>query len=418
MKKLDYKWRMLILISTMYFLAQGARQIYNAVLPQMKLDFGGSDTNFGLVSSAFTLVFGLVGPFSGMAADFLHRKWVIITGALVFSAGIFACGFADGLLAVVIAYGVVTAMGQSLMPPSNSSLIGQFHTDTRGTAFAVYQTAIYLGVVCISSVSGWFAGLGSGGWRKAFWCVGIVCAVYALPLVFTLRDSPLPPPDPAKAQEKASVREGLMAFFSKPSAWLLTLALGGYFFSMYGFRCWMPKFFSEVFGLSAAEVGFHSVAWFYLGAFAGVLLAGRLSDRLKKRRPAIRFETEMAGIALCVPFILAMAYAPTMPLMCAAVAAFGFATGVYDSNLYAALLDVVNPRYRAVSVGIFGLGGCIFGACGPAVMGFLNEFFKGVTDGSVQAAMRLSFAASAGAAALGLLAIVIARFFFFTRDSR
>ena len=58
----DYKWMLLALLSATYFLAQGARQIFNAVLPQIKADFAGSgitDAQLGLVGSAFTLVFGL-----------------------------------------------------------------------------------------------------------------------------------------------------------------------------------------------------------------------------------------------------------------------------------------------------------------------------------------------------------------------
>ena len=36
MKKVDYKWVMLALVSAAYFLAQGSRQIYAAVLPDIK----------------------------------------------------------------------------------------------------------------------------------------------------------------------------------------------------------------------------------------------------------------------------------------------------------------------------------------------------------------------------------------------
>ena len=126
MRKLDYKWRLLAFISATYFLAQGTRQIYNTVLPQIKADFATSgtaftDTDFGLVGSAFTLVFGLVLPLGGFLADFLSRKWMIVCGAALFSVGIFCSGFAASLGALLVAYGVVNAAGQALMPPSNSS---------------------------------------------------------------------------------------------------------------------------------------------------------------------------------------------------------------------------------------------------------------------------------------------------------
>ena len=141
MKKVDYKWVMLALVSAAYFLAQGSRQIYAAVLPDIKAALGGNvpDTSLGLVGSAFTWAFGIMMPFAGLAADFFRRKWILVIGSLLFSIGILLSGFASGIGLLLIAYGIMNGVGQSLMPPCNSSLIGQFHDDTRGTAFGVYQ---------------------------------------------------------------------------------------------------------------------------------------------------------------------------------------------------------------------------------------------------------------------------------------
>ena len=119
MKKIDYKWIMLLLISAAYFLAQGTRQIYAAVLPDIKASFGDgvSDASMGLVGSAFTLAFGIVIPFAGLAADFFRRKWIIVAGGLLFGTGILISGFASGLGMLLVAYGVMNGIGQSLMPP-------------------------------------------------------------------------------------------------------------------------------------------------------------------------------------------------------------------------------------------------------------------------------------------------------------
>ena len=189
----NYKWILLALLSATYFLAQGSRQIFNAVLPQIKADFAGvgiTDAQLGLVGSAFTLVFGLAIPFGGILADFFSRKWMIVLGSLLFSVGIFTSGLATGVGLLVLAYGVVNAAGQALLPPSNSSLVGQFHVETRATAFSIYQIVFYVGIVVCSCVSGWFSGLGAGGWRKAFFLFGAISAAWAFALAFLLRDTP------------------------------------------------------------------------------------------------------------------------------------------------------------------------------------------------------------------------------------
>jgi hypothetical protein len=78
----NYKWILLALICATYFLAQGTRQIFNTVLPQIKADFAGvgiDDAQLGLVGSAFMLVFGLTIPLCAVKAwstpESMLMKW-------------------------------------------------------------------------------------------------------------------------------------------------------------------------------------------------------------------------------------------------------------------------------------------------------------------------------------------------------
>ena len=411
----SYKWTMLGIVTLTYFLAQGVRQVYSALSPQIGLDFALSDTQVGFVASTFTLVFGVVLLFSGLAADFFRRKWMIVVGTCLFSLGILGVGFAGGLTALVLGYGIANAFGQAMLPPSNSSLISQFHVETRGTAFAVYQAGIYAGSIICCVVAGYLADLGPGGWKTAFVLFGAIGVVWAVVAALTLRDTQQEPQSlPLNTQHsslntassKPTLREALSAFFSKRTAIVLMLALGCYFYLLYGYKQWSPKLFMTTFGLSKTAAAFHSSFWFYLGAVAGVFLGGLASDRLKARRPGVRLEVEVVAILLAIPFLLLTAQAGTLVLMIAAVILFGFATGVYDSNLYAALMEVVNPRYRAVATGIFGCGGCVFGAFGPGVMGWMNDHFT----------MHASFASLAGFALVGAILISFARFRYFNHD--
>ena len=414
MRKVDYKWVMLALVSSAYFLAQGTRQIYNSVLPQIKEDFlayGVTDTQLGIVGSAFALAFGLAIPFAGLAADFFRRKWMIVAGMAIFSLGILVSGFASGLGMLVVAYGVINAAGQSLMPPANSSLIGQLHVETRGTAFSIYQMCIYVGTVVCSCAAGWLASLGEGGWRKAFVLFGVIGFAWVLLLAWKLRDTPPAAPqprNPATPQPcNPSVREAVLAMVGKPTALLLMLGLGFYFYALYGFKTWLPMFLVKSYpGVTISSAAFHGVFWFYLGAMAGVMCGGRLSDRLYPRRRAIRIEMNILGLVLAVPLLLAMAYAPTFALCVVASGVFGFATGIYDSNLYASLLEVVKPRYRAAAVGLFGCGGCVLGALGPGMLGWMSANFS----------MRAGFASLAVSAAIGAVVILVARYMTFERD--
>ncbi len=412
MRKLDYKWRLLAFISATYFLAQGTRQIYNTVLPQIKADFATSgtaftDTDFGLVGSAFTLVFGLVLPLGGFLADFLSRKWMIVCGAALFSVGIFCSGFAASLGALLVAYGVINAAGQALMPPSNSSLIGQFHVETRATAFSIYQIVFYLGIVVCSCASGWMASLGEGGWRRAFWLFGAAGAAWAVVISFAMQNTPQPQ-NASGGDEKATLREALVAFVGKPSALLLMAGVGAYLYAKYAFNLWIVDYLRRSFGetVTLREAAFHAVFWFCLGSTAGVALAGRISDRIAVRNAKVRFDMNILGLVLCIPGFLISAYAPNASLCILGTGIVGFAAGVYDSNFYASLFEVVKPRYRAAAVGVFGCGGAVIGAVGPAMLGWTSTHFS-MSTGMAS----LSIVALAGA-----IAILIAKTVFFNKD--
>lgn len=400
MKRVDYKWTLLALVSAAYFLAQGTRNVYGAVLPAIGADLRLSPAAQGAVATAFFATFGLMVPVAGFFADFFRRKWTIVIGMAVFSAAVLATGFAEGFLLLFVAYGIVNALGQSLMPPSNSSLIGQLHVETRSRAFAVYQTTFYIGIVVCACLGGTLTGLAPGGWRWAFKGLGALGLVWALVLAKFLRDTPQP------VASHPSIRAAVSGFFGKPTALLLMLALGLYFYATNSFKTWAVTFMEKTMALDHAAASFNGTFWFYLGAISGVVLAGVVSDRLRARRPGVRLETNFVGLLLTIPFVLIAAFTGNLVILCGAVFAFGFATGVYDSNLYASLLDVVNPRYRAFSVGLFGYGGCLLGAPGPLVQGWMINRFG---DRASMAALALFTLAAA-------LVVLLARLVTFNRD--
>jgi len=53
-----------------------------------------------------------------------------------------------------------------------------------------------------------------------------------------------------------------------------------------------------------------------------------------------------------------------------ALACFGFSRGVYDSNLFAALFDVIPPRYRSSATGLMLCFAFTVGATSPVLLGY------------------------------------------------
>ena len=171
----NYKWLMLGILAVTYFLMHASRQVFNASLPQIKIDLAGhgaTDAQLGLSRTIFLFAYGCMVPFAGIAADFFRRKWVIVIGTVLFSTSVFFTGFADSMLMLFVMYGLMNGVGQCMIPGPASSLVAQFHTETRSTALSIYQSALYVGVLSASIIGGWLGGSSQGGWRYAFWGFG------------------------------------------------------------------------------------------------------------------------------------------------------------------------------------------------------------------------------------------------------
>ena len=404
MKDSAYKWWALALLWVACFLQQGMRQIFPPLAPAIGDGFGASAAFRGSVMGIFTLVYALSVPFSGMAGDFLSRKRIVIFSLAVFSLGVMGAGWAGGILGIIVLYGAVNGFGQSFFYPAATSLVQQLHTDSKATALSILQLALYSGIILFSFASGKMLDV-CGDWRVPFKAFGAMGVLWAVALVFLLRDTR--PAAVAANAAKPSMREALRAVFSKPSAILLAFGLGMQIFVDVGFKMWMPTYLKETFpGMSAASYGLNAVLWHYLGAFVGVVIGSRIADRFVRVRHGIRMEMNILGLVIGAPFILWMARAGSFEAVCWAMGLFGLARGIYDSNQFASIFDVIAPRYRASAMGVMLSAAFIFGAVAPVVLGVVKDRF---TMSAGLAALSVFFLVGAGF-------ILLARLRFLERD--
>lgn len=405
MKKIEYKYQALILLWIAFFLQQGTRQIFGATLPLIQNSFGVTKTEIGVVATVFTLVYGICVPFAGVTADIFKRKWMVTIGVAIFCGGIFCSGFAATVGALLATYGILNGLGQSFYYPSATSLIGQLHKESRATAFATMQYGLYAGIIGVSAIAGWCADQGANGWKLPFWIFGGVGLLWVLALLFFLKDTP-PAATQGAVQKKATAAEAFKVLFVNPSAICITLGLVMQIYVDVGFKTWMPTFLKESFHCSMAQAALHAVLWHYAGAFFGVTIGSRIADKRVKTRHGVRLETGIAGLFLAVPFIVYMGYAPTLTLCILAMAGFGFFRGIYDSNLFASLFDVIEPRYHASATGVMLAVAFVFGAASSTVIGWMFEHFS----------KNVGIASLGGFFLVGAAVLTVARLFFIKRD--
>ncbi len=377
-------WGIIGLLWVAFFLNQADRQVFNVVLPLIQADLQLSNQAVGAIATVFTIALGILVPVAGLAGDLFDRRRIVVFSLVLFSLGTLATGFASGLVALVLLRGVATGGGEAFYAPAAASLISETHCRTRARALSIHQTANYSGIVLGSLLSGWIAE--NHGWRATFLVYGIGGLAWAAIFYWRTRhdgsNRPKAAPVWHNRLDLAPFGAAIRLIASRPLLIVQLVAFGAMVFGTVGFLTWTPTLLRERFGYGITAAGFHAVLWHYLAAYVGVLAAGVLTDRWVARWPRIRLLAMGTGLVACTPWILLSAAATTPLVMFVGLAGFGLARGVYDANLFAAIIDMVDDRLRSTVVGLLIASGFLLGAIAPWAMGAMKERY-GLTGGFV-----------------------------------
>ena len=367
---LPYKWELVALLWLAFFFNQADRQIFNIVLPLIRDDLNLTDADMGLIASVFTLIYGLLVPVAGLLGDKINKKYIIITALLFWSVATLCTGFCSGLVGLMILRSAATGGGEAFYAPSANSIISENHeTSTRATALSIHQTALYVGII----VSGYMVGALAEkyGWRETFYLFGGLGIILGTVLIFRIKKSKTVVAA-TEIASKSSVKEGVLVFFKTPSAVLLALAFAFMQFVGVGFLVWMPTFLHETFDFSLARSGFDATFYTHVAAFIGVLAGAKITDRLTQKFLPIRALIQMIGLLIGVPFLILMAKSHSIISVYIALFFFGISRGMYDSNIFASLYDVIEEKFRATATGFMLMFAFVVGSTSPYLLGVLK----------------------------------------------
>ena len=364
-----YKWEVLLLLWMAYLLNQADRQVFNTVLPSIRQALDLTDTSVGLIATIFNLFYAAMVPIGGWAGDRFSRKWVTTVSILFWSFATMFTGLATSFLWLVLLRSVSTGGGEAFFGPANYSLLGQYHTDTRARAMSIHQTAYYIGVI----LAGWLAGLIADrmGWQYSFIIFGAAGVLWGILMIVRLKD--YPSETPAEKVEKPGFFEGFKTIFTTPTSLMLTIGFSGLIFVITGFMTWVPAYLQEEFGQNQATAGFNSMFWTYAAAFAGVLIAGSLSDRLAIRDRKVRMVLQAAGLLGGALFLFFMGGHPALWVLYISFAGWGFFRAFFDANTYSVLYDVTPPRLHASCSSAMIMTGFAVGAMAPVALGAMKD---------------------------------------------
>lgn len=346
------------------------RVMLNTMRDSIKAAIPMGDDDFGALTMAFLIVYGVLSPMGGWCADRFSRSRVILVSLVVWSSVTWATAYVqtyEQLLTTRILMGV----SEACYIPAALALIADYHRgSTRSLATGIHMIGIYAGMA-LGGLGGWMAT--EYGWNSSFMVFGIFGVVYAFVMMALLRDAPGARPGSAGGAPHAHPLETLSILAGNRRLWVITLHWSLLGFAGWAFVTWMPTFLQERFHLTQTKAGFTATAYMQVAALAGVLTGGVWADSWS--RVNLRGRTLVPAIALSIaaPFIYLTSNTDTLWIAVAGMIVFGFARGCSDSNMMPILCQVVEPRHRATGYGILNFLACLIGGLASYLGGWFKE---------------------------------------------
>jgi MFS family permease len=363
----SYRWSVVGMLWFICFFNYADRQAVSAILPLLQDEFGFNKEELGLIGAAFMWVYALTAPFAGQVGDRTSRKWVILGGLAVWSAITGFTAACSKLWHFVFVRGA-EGLGETFYFPASMSLVSDYHSrETRSRAMSLHQTSVYAGTIGGSAFAGWMGQL--YGWRVPFIILGVVGVILAFVLAKFLHEPRRGVMETGQDAEPIAWRTFLAEFVRTPSAVLLTLAFFGANAVAMVFLVWMPTFLKEKFGLNLAAAAFGGTVFLQTASMIGAAMGGMAADWLRMRHAGGRILTQAFGTLCGAPFILLCGFSRDLATLALAMTLFGLFKGIYDSNIWASLYDVVPVSRRSSAVGIMNLIGWLGAGLGTWLIG-------------------------------------------------
>lgn len=368
----NYKWWVVFMLWFVCFFNYADRQALAAVLPALKAEFRFSETELGLISSAFGYVYGSCALVAGFVADRLSRKHLILGGCLFWSFVTITTGWCSRLWQFVTVR-ALEGLGETFYFPASMALVSDYHSkQTRSRAMSLHQSSVYMGTVLGSWLGAWFAV--HHGWRWGFYVFGGGGMVVALVLYLFLRE---PRRGESEAAPAASASPGFLVavgdVLRSPTAWVLMIVFVGANFVATIFLSWTPKFLTDKFDFKLTTAGLSGAAFIHLASALAVPWGGVLADSLARRHVGGRILAQAAGLLVGASFVFVVGSTRDVATLLIAMTSFGLCKGFYDAGIFASLYDVVPTRSRATAAGMMNTVGWGLGSFGPFLTGWYAD---------------------------------------------
>jgi MFS family permease len=360
------------LLAAVLFINYIDRGVLSTAAPLLQVDLHLTDTQLGMLGSAFFWTYSLIQVPVGWIAERYGAERVLTAGLIVWAAATIAIGVTSAFWLLIVLR-LLLGIGESTGFPSVSKLLAAaVPTPSLGTANGIVAFAYLFGPAVGTLLGGML--MVNFGWRSAFLVFGALSLLWLWPWARVLRRQ--------RREARRDVDAAAVEVRSPPmrlllqcrAMWGTALGLFSSNYTFYFMMAWLPLYLVRERGFSVDDMAKLASASYVVMAVCA-LLAGWAIDRyIRNGGSANRgYKVIMAaahgGAVLCM---LGMAFG-SQPLALASIFVYQALTGASSPGVYAIPEILGGTRATGRWVGIQNSLGNLAGIAAPWLTGFLID---------------------------------------------
>lgn len=293
-----YRWVVATLIFFITLINFIDRSAISFVIQPLKQEFHFTDTQFGMILSAFAVGYVLLTAFGGWLVDVWGARIVWPLAAITWSICVAFLGFATGFWSFILIRFLLGVTEGPHFPAMSVAVNNWLPPNERARALSIGLVAIPLSSVVGAPLTAYL--VSDFGWRMMFVLISIVGFIWAILWYIVFRDKPQNSAYVNKEELKL-IRSKEALQFEQESAsidwrYILThpalvannIAYFAFGYMLFFATLWLPGYFLSQHGLNLKSVGWYLTIPWLVGAIF-LKAGGILSDYIYKKTKSTRY---------------------------------------------------------------------------------------------------------------------------------
>jgi ACS family hexuronate transporter-like MFS transporter len=357
------------------------RQVLGILAPVLQAEIKWTETEYGLIVSAFQAAYALGILFFGWFIDKYGTKIGYSVSVLWWSVAAMAHALVKTPLGFGMARAVLGISESGNFPAAIKSTAEWFPKKERALATGIFNSGANIGAVVAPAVVPWLTV--TYGWQSAFIVTGALgflwvifwVLIYERPeqkknlskteLDYILSDQQEPPLEKVPWLRLLKFRQTwafvLGKFMTDPIWWFLLY--------------WLPKFLHKTYSLTITDLGLPLIV-IYTMTSIGSIGGGWLSSSFIKRGMQVSRSRKLVML-ICALCVVPIVIVSTVSHLWIAVSIIGLAAAAHQgwsANIFTTASDIFPKKAVGSVIGLGGMAGSVGGMIFATSAGFILEF--------------------------------------------